>query len=313
MTELIARSIVLSLAWFAGMNVIASAVGAIVAMAVRKMDTIGRPRLLLTIRLFPSTASLLFVGAMFVPSHWVLEPHDTRETFGVVVFSLAGAGALLIARSVIRAISLAIASHRSQLKTRRQATDFPGVHEVEDLPGVSLAGIFNPQILVGPRVLAELSRPELDVAIAHEAAHRDELDNISRCCMICAPDLLSGSALANQLEEDWRAAAESRADARATQGDTARACHLASALIKVARLSAGWTGRLPAPSWSRLNDCALLEVRVRRLLDGVAAVIEPRPNRFRLALATVTVLFVAVPVLAEPIHRVTEALVAFLP
>jgi hypothetical protein len=313
MTELIARSIVLSLAWFAGVNAIASAIAALVALAVRKVDTIGRPRLLLSIRLFPSIASLLFVGAMFAPSHWALEPRDSKETFGVVLLCLAGAGALLVSRSVVRAISLGIVSRRSRFSIGRPAADFPGVHEVEDLPGVSLAGILHPQILVGPRVMAELSRPELDVAIAHEAAHRDELDNVSRWCMICAPDLLSGSAIADRLEEDWQAAAESRADARATRGDTARACHLASALIKVARLSAGWAGRLPAPSWSRLNDCALLELRVRRLVNGSAPLDEPRPNRFRLTAAALGVLLVAVPLLADPIHRATEALIAFLP
>ena len=313
MSELIARSIVLSLAWFAGVNVIASAFAALAAFAVRKVDTIGRPRLLLSIRLFPSVASVLFVGAMFAPSHWALEPRDTSETFGVVVLGLAGAGVLLIGRSVVRAISLAIVSQRSRFSLGRPAANFPGVHEVEDLPGISLAGLLNPQILIGPRVLAELSRPELDMAIAHELAHGDELDNISRWCMICAPDLLTGSAIASRLEEDWRAAAESRADARATAGDPARACHLASALIKVARLSAGWTGRLPAPSWSRLDDCALLELRVRRLVTDLAPLAEPRANGLRLTAIALGVLFVAVPLLAEPIHRATEAIVAFLP
>jgi hypothetical protein len=313
MTELIARSIVLSLAWFTGVNAIASAFAALAAIAVRKMDTIGRPRLLLSIRLFPSVVSLLFAGALFAPSHWALEPRDTKETFGVVVLGLAGAGVLLIGRSMGRGISLAIVSQRWRFSLGRQPANLPGVHEVDDLPGISLAGIINPQILIGPRVLAELSPPELDMAIAHELAHRDALDNISRWCMICAPDLLSGSAIARQLEEDWRAAAESRADAKATGGDTGRACHLASALIKVARLSAGWTGRLPAPSWSRLNDCALLELRVRRLVDGLEPLAEAGANRFRLAAIALGGLLVAAPLLAEPIHRATEAIVAFLP
>ena len=143
MTELVARSIVLSLAWFAGVNVMASAVAALAAIGVRKVDTIGRPRLLLAIRLFPSAVSLVFVGAMFMPSHLALEPRDTTETFGVVLLGLAGAGALVLGRSVLRAISLGFVSRRSQFSTRRQAVDFPGVHEVEDLPGVSLAGILN--------------------------------------------------------------------------------------------------------------------------------------------------------------------------
>ena len=86
------------------------------------------------------------------------------------------------------------------------------------MPGISLAGILNPRILIGPRIVAELSGPELDVAIAHEVAHLHAFDNFSRWCMLCAPDFLSGSAVAGRLEERWREAAECRADSRASGG-----------------------------------------------------------------------------------------------
>ncbi len=312
MIEMVASSIVLALAWFAGLNAIASALAAFAGLAIGRRDTTGRPRLLLTIRLFPSVASLLFVGVMFLPSQWALEPRDANETFGVVLFCLASAGALLLVRSLARAIGVAAISRRAGSGTRR-ATERAGVLEVEDLPGVSLTGILKPQILIGPQVVSELSVSELDVAIAHEVAHREALDNVARWFMLCAPDLLSGSAIARQLELSWHAAAESRADARAAKGDTTRAVHLASALIKVARLSAGWTGTIPAPSWSTLNDCSLLEVRVRRLVGGPAPAADPAASRFRLLAVGLGVLFIAIPLFAAPLHRLTEALVAILP
>src|SRR5580765_996459 len=113
MIEMVASSIVLALAWFAGLNAIASALAALAGLAIGRMDTTGRPRLLLTIRLFPSVGSLLFVGAMLLPSHWALEPRDANETFGAVLFCLAGAGALLLVRSVARAIGVAVVSRRA--------------------------------------------------------------------------------------------------------------------------------------------------------------------------------------------------------
>jgi hypothetical protein len=144
-------------------------------------------------------------------------------------------------------------------------------------------------------------------------AHRDALDNLSRWCMLCAPDLFGGSTIANRLERRWHEGAESCADARAIDGDAVRAFHLASALIKVARLSTGWTGRLPAPSWSTLHDSALLELRVHRLVNGQVPPAGPLPSRFLYIAVGLAGLGVSVPLLAGTIHRVTEALVAVLP
>ncbi len=313
MIEMVIRLIVLTLAWFAVSNAIVSGISALCALAVRRGETIARPRLLLTIRLLPATVSLLFAGAMFLPTHWMLEPRDAEETFGLMWYGLAAVGGFLIIRSGVRAVSIAIAGRRFRFSRRASSLGRTDVHEVADLPGVSLAGVLKPEILVGPRVVEELSPSELDVAIAHEVAHRDAFDNLSRWVMRCAPDLLSDSSIGNRLEQDWRAAAESRADARATRGDTARAVHLASALIKVARLSSGWTGKMPAPSWSTLHDSALLELRVRHLVNGVFPPAEPLPTVSRMLAVCIAGAFVTTPLLAGAIHHLTETLVAFLP
>ena len=313
MIEMVIRLIVLTLAWFAVSNAIVSGISALCALAVRRGETIARPRLLLTIRLLPATVSLLFAGAMFLPTHWMIEPRDAEETFGLMWYGLAAVGGFLIIRSGVRAVSIAIAGRRFRFSRRASSLGRTDVHEVADLPGVSLAGVLKPEILVGPRVVEELSPSELYVAIAHEVAHRDAFDNLSRWVMRCAPDLLSDSSIGNRLEQDWRAAAESRADARATRGDTARAVHLASALIKVARLSAIPTERVSIPSWSTLNDSELLEWRVHRLLSGVPPQAEPVLRVGTITTTVLVFLLIVTPALAESVHRLTEALVALLP
>ena len=313
MIELVIRSLVLTLAWFAAVNAIVSAISALLAVVVRRGETIARPRLLLTIRLLPATVSLLFAGSMFLPAQWMLEPRDADETFGLVWYGLAAVGGVLIFRSVVRAVSIAVAGRRFRFSKQAHSLGRTGVDEVYDLPGVSLAGVLKPRILVGSRVVQELSPSELDLAIAHEVAHRDSFDNLARWAMRCAPDLLSNSPIGNRLEQDWRAAAESSADARATRGETARAVHLASALIKVARLSSCWTGKMPAPSWSTLHDAALLELRVRHLVNGVIPPAEPLPALPRMLAVCFAGVLVAAPLLAEAIHHLTEALVTVLP
>jgi len=313
MTEMVARSIVLSLAWFAAVNAAASAISVLVSVVIRRTGPTRRPLLLVTVRLFPAVASLLFVGAMFVPSQWAFEPRDAEETFGLVWYALAMVGATLLAKSVVRAVSIARVSRQFRLNEQAGTLGRADVREVHDLPGVSLAGILRPRILVNSRVAEDLSAAELDVAIAHEVAHRDAFDNFTRWAFVCAPDLLGGSAIAKRLEQEWCDAAEFRADAGATHGDKARALHLASALIKVARLSAVWTGRSPDPFWSTLHNSALLELRVRQLVSGRVPPARPLPSPFLTIGVCLAGTIVAGPLLAETIHRLTEALVSLLP
>ncbi len=311
--DLFIRTAVLSLGWFATVNALGSVVSGALAFSIGRLDaTTTRPRLSLAIRLFPSALSLVFVIVMFLPSQWALEPREGTEILGLAWYVLAAIGGMLLLRSALHASAIARVS-RSIRSERPGAKGMANVEEVDNLPGISLAGVLRPRILIGPRVTAQLSRGELEVAIAHEIAHRDAFDNLARWCMLCAPDFLKGSAAGRRLERVWHGAAESRADARAINGDRNRAVHLASALLKVARLSAGWTRNLPAPSWSTLNDSDLLEWRVHRLLYGALPTAEPVTRRKARTGLFVISLLAAVPLLVEPVHRVTEALVAVLP
>jgi beta-lactamase regulating signal transducer with metallopeptidase domain len=190
------------------------------------------------------------------------------------------------------------------------------VLELGGLPGVSLAGIWRPRIVIGPDARMALTPEELDLAISHEVAHRRSRDNLKRFLMYAAPDMFGWTRVAQQLEDRWQAEAECEADADAVRGDGDRAAVLASALVKVARLATG-TGLHPvSPVWtsSAFHVPTLLELRVRRLLDGTLPPVAARRlgwSSVMLSMSVAAVLWLAG--FSDTLHTFTEALVTRLP
>jgi beta-lactamase regulating signal transducer with metallopeptidase domain len=304
------QTIVLGLAWFIIANAGASLFSWLLASTSMQPD---RTRRMVLIRLFPAGSSILFAGVIFLPTHLMLEPPDANESLGLLWYLLAACGTFLLGRSASRVVSLWRAGRELLRAGSRAAGGTAGVHEVEGISGVSLAGVFKPRILIGPDVGRALTPAELAVAIAHELAHRDACDNVTRASMLCAPDLFGGSRRAGRLEKAWHEAAESLADSRAVGGDRVRAVHLASALVKVARLSASAAAR-PQPAWSTLNDPSLLERRVRRLVSGALAPAMPYGHRVGATLIAAGGIFLAgIPLTGGSVHRLTEYLVQLLP
>lgn len=305
--------LVLALAWFAAVNACASILSWMLATGLSSPSQREKPRLLLAIRLFPAIVSIVFAGVLFVPSHWALEPRDANETLGLVWYGLASAGLLLLIRSTARALAIVRTGRQLRLGERPSTVSVAAVYEVDGLRGVSLAGVFRTRILIGPSVARQLSPAELEVAVAHELAHQHAFDNLARWSILCAPAFFGRCRAARRLEQDWHAAAESLADARAVRGDSVRAVHLASALVKVARLAAEGPADLLVPTWSTLNDPPLLERRVRRLVTGPVPVATRAHSRILLAITIGAALLIAIPTFAGPVHRLTETLVSLLP
>ena len=306
------------------------------ARAVRECSRRAAPAraMLLTTRLLPAVASSVFVLAVFLPAHWRFEPAETDESFGLVLGGLAAIGlSLALAQCVACRSGACLPATASPLWRgvrglwSRAMRD--GAFELGGLPGVSLAGIWRPRILIGSEALSALTPAELDVAISHEVAHRRSQDNLKRFLMFCAPDLFGWTRVARQLEERWQAEAECEADARAVRGDGQRAVVLASALVKVARL--GCAGTLhPVSPWGRQERSrgpprGAVE-RVSRADAARDARAAPRvwfgaclqSSRARLAWSTATV---SLGILAGlwlldfsyTLHLVTEAMVTLLP
>lgn len=311
-------TLVLGLAWLAAVNIAASLAASCAAPLVLRTRAGRRVEVLLALRLFPAAASLFFAGAVFIPAHWRLEPSNAEETFGLVLYALAALGVASLLRSAARLVAVARAGWRLRACRRLQSVDPAlGVYAVQGLGGVSLAGVFRTKILVGAPVLRALTDAELDVALAHERAHRTALDNVKRFAMFCAPDLFGGGSASRAVEARWRATAEWAADARAVDGDVARAVQLASALVKVSRIASAPSPFVTSPAWSTLHDAPLLEMRVRRLVAGDALVAAPPPRRRAsgASLATIAgaVLLLAGAQASPSVHHLTELLVRLLP
>ncbi|OFW04648.1 MAG: hypothetical protein A3H96_09685 [Acidobacteria bacterium RIFCSPLOWO2_02_FULL_67_36] len=316
MIRMLATAVLLALAWYAALNVAASMLAWIAARAILPTRNADRPATLLAIRMLPSALSIFFVVALFVPAHWRFEPRDARDPIGLLLKLMAALGAALLLRCVMRAVAVSKAEWRLHAWfTAAGQKRGPSVRVVEGLPGLTLAGLVRPLILVGSAARRQLTPAELDVALAHERAHKRAFDNIKRVLMFSAPDVFGLTRAGRQIEARWRESAELVADARAVHGDRARAVHLASALVKVARLEpAASHPRVGSPVWSTLHEGALLELRVRRLLEG--APVEPREGRWSPAVAAAIALGGAAicgPIGAYGVHQATELLVRFLP
>jgi Zn-dependent protease with chaperone function len=334
--RLIFSSALLGLAWFAAVNAAASIVAWMLGAWMLGRFGTGRPRrvgatVALTVRLLPAVAASVFVLAVFMPAHWRFEPADTDESFGLVLGGLAAIGLWLVVGGARRACRAIVADRRFTGLARRAGQrgvggEQAGAFELAALPGISLAGIWRPHILVGSQARAALTPAELDVAISHEIAHRRSQDNLKRFLLFCAPDLFGWTRVARRLEEQWQAEAECDADAYAAMGDGQRAVVLASALVKVARLgcagtlhpispsgTSAWTG--PWTMWSAFHVPTLLEMRVRRLVAGSAV---PRAAAGRWAWYG-AILVVGLPAglwllnFSHTLHLVTEAMVTHLP
>lgn len=313
--RLFLTSIVLGLAWFAAANVMSSAAAWIASRRVVRSRWALSANGLLCLRLLPATVATALVATVFVPAHLFYEPAASDESFGVVLFALAMIGLALLIRAGSR-LSQVVSSAR-QLDRWRMVplgSNAGEAFEARGFPGVSLAGVLRPRILVGSDVRALLTPDELDVAVAHERAHRCSFDNLKRCAMFCAPDVFGWTAAAKTIEAEWRARAEGQADLTAVAGDRARAMHLASALVKVARLLGRPSYAVPTPVWSTFHEPSLLETRVRRLVADEPA----GPSTSRLSHQVVVTLAgsagaVWVSDAFYGIHRATETLIALLP
>jgi hypothetical protein len=315
--RLILSSVLLGLAWFAAVNAAASLVAWVSGrFLLRRREPLGAG-LALGVRLFPAAVSSVFVLAVFLPAHWRLEPAESDESFGIVLGAVAAMGLYLASRALWRAARSGLAGHRFAVLLRRAGIPADGdVFELGGLPGVSLAGIWRPRIVIGPGARAALTPAELDLAVAHEVAHRRSRDNFKRFLVHTAPDVFGWTTVARQVEDRWQAEAECEADADAVGGDGDRAVVLASALVKVARLASIADLQTVPPAWtsSAFHVPTLLELRVRRLLAGS---LQPAgARRLGWSSAVVSASLAAglwLGGFSDTLHSVTETLVTLLP
>jgi beta-lactamase regulating signal transducer with metallopeptidase domain len=174
-------------------------------------------------------------------------------------------------------------------------------------PIVAVVGGWRPTIVASANVFLSCSDEEFCQVVAHEAAHVSAYDNFKLFLLVLCPDALAWLPAGAALAARWRAAAEREADERAAGGNRRKRLALASALIKVARLSI--CASQPLPSLSMPIAVDDVEGRVRGLL---APSLPARRSKLLWGLAAA--LWV-VPVIGMPlyglVHQWIEALVAF--
>ncbi|MFL6415911.1 MAG: M56 family metallopeptidase [Bryobacteraceae bacterium] len=253
-------------------------------------------RFLFCLRLFPLFFSGLLVLALLGPSYLMFEPQAPTETMGVICLLTATLGAVLFASGILRGIRAVI---RSARYLKRQ--------EESGAPMILVAGFFRPRIIVSPAVRNSLTDEELAAALRHEEAHARARDNLKRLLVVLCPSTFPFLRRFGALEAGWRRSAEWAADDAAIQNSTRHAVALASALIRVGRMNAGFA---PVPLATSLFDGpADLRARVERLIEGPRTYGQLRSGSilYLLALIFLTLMSLS-PELLPASHRFLEVL-----
>jgi Peptidase family M48 len=314
----------LGFTWFLVLNVALSLLVALLARGVVvrlvSLEPALRARLLLTLRLLPAAASTLFVAGVFLPSFVRLEPRNFDEAFGVTTTTFAAVSCVLLVGALWRGVSALVNAARNTRSWLRHAkpvdleqAPVPAFCLDARTPAMTLVGVIRPKLLVTRPLLELLSDEELAAAIEHETGHHGSCDNLKRLAMRATPDALSMLPVCRRLEHEWALAAEQAADAHAAR-DQARGLALASALLKVARLTphASASPALVSP----LVGGDAIAWRVSKLVEA-----RPKSRWSMLARAAATGTAVAALAavaasygpLLETVHDISEIVVRVLP
>ena len=318
----------LTLACFLIVNLAASI--AVAGIATRP-PRIASPVFWFALRLLPAAVATSFAVIVFVPSYWRYEPRESVEGFAVTLTACALGALAIVASGAARGVSAwwrarrrtmlwMRTSHRADLRVAGAASStLPPAFIVDaDQAVMALVGVLRPRLLVTRGLIDALTEDELAASVAHELGHSRAWDNLKRLLMRAAPDLLAPTAAARAIERRWASAAEHAADRMCGHADAAARCALASALVKVARLTP--PEPLVAEPISTLVGGGEIASRVRLLLDDDrAASPDRRRRRLRwigvaaIAATAAASLAVAYAPLLHTVHEATEVVVHSLP
>jgi Peptidase family M48 len=320
-TDFLAHGVTLTLAWFVAVNIGACAAAALLATMVPRIRGSRTPLFWMILRLAPAGLAGLFALALFVPSYVRYEPREGVEGFDVTLTLTAIAGAAILATAVVRGLAAWLGARRRVRVWMQHAqpiavggTSLPAFAIDAEQPMIALVGVLRPALLVTRGLIAVLTAAELEAAVAHELGHQRAFDNLKRLLMRAAPDVLTYLPSARLIERRWAAAAEHAADRIGGPNAAAARCALASALVKVARLTPATIAH--AEPISTLISGGEIASRVQTLLsDDAGAAPAARAWTSRAVLASGAGLAAALayaPVL-RAVHDITEVLVHSLP
>jgi hypothetical protein len=267
---------------------------------------------LLAMRLLPTGGAALLTLTVVLPAFLIYEPAHELEEVGPFLVALVLLALVTAGAGIVRGWRACLAGRTLLRNCGPPNRWFMGDGQKVDLidipePIVAVVGGWRPRIFAAKHVLGACSQEEFREVLAHEAAHVSSRDNLKLFLLVVSPDALAWLPCGATLTASWRAAAEFEADEHATGSNPRKRVALASALIKVARLSTGTKSPLPVLSMPVALDG--VEARVRQLLS-------PSPNTARTTtIKSLIACASLVPVIAVPlyglVHLFIEALVAF--
>ena len=275
------------------------------------MARMVRADAILGVRLVPDVGSALLALTIVLPAFLRDEPPHAHDRPGALLIVSATLAVLALVDGLRRGWRAWRAARQwvaaeAPLERSAAAPAEVSVINVSE-PVVALVGGWRQRIVAARCVEAACDSEEFRQVIAHEAAHRDARDNLKLLAVLSMPDVLAWLPAGRALTAQWRAATELEADERASGTDARKRVALASALIKVARLT---VERGRPPRTARLSGrFGGLEHRIRRLLAPSPGGTRAFPGR-RIASSALLVPLLAMPLYAL-VHRVIEVLVAF--
>jgi len=230
---------------------------------LRPQSACQAARELFVLRLLPFALASIFTLVFTLPSFLLLEPRASNEPVGTIPLALGFCCVLVVAAGILKAMVAQRTTSRALMKWLDGSTvmdpdsPVPVFRTGKDAPGLAVAGVRDPKVLVSEAAIAALTPPELRTALRHELAHVRSHDNLKK--LLFRLSAFPGMA---PLERAWSEEAELAADDSAV-ASIDDALDLAAALIKVSRLGAAQP--CPELATGLLHSSTALPLRVQRL------------------------------------------------
>lgn len=228
---------------------------------------------LFTLRIAPSVLTLILAALFVVPAFLRFEPRTTGEPVPLSLALLAAIALTVLVGAFSRSATALLQSNRVMRSWMKGAVEQPstlnGVRVYRcklDFPVIAVLGVWRTRIFVSDGLYAVLTTEELEAALRHEIVHVNSRDTLKKLLLHAAPKIFPAIDVLGSIRESWARVCELSADEQAVCHGEHSTHSLASALVKVARVSHPM--EMPTLSAALTNDPEnFLGYRVERLLQ----------------------------------------------
>lgn len=285
--------------------------------------SLTRARMLFVLNVAPFAGAFL-AAALLLVSFLLYEPYRTKESVGWLIGVFAFLGLIGVLRATVRMMTLRRATRVLISSWEQNATSVEvkgwsrSAYRLDHpFPLIAVVGVLQPRLFIAAKVLDHLDPAELAAAIAHERGHVMAADNLKRIMIDFCAAMSWWMPGVKQLRSRWADSAELAADEFAAIGDQAQPLNLASALVKLARLTpAGTRPAMPAGAFLVEATGDILARRVSWLIAVNADKLDSGYKRWRtsliLAAAGSMVFVVALVLIKYELFAATHQMIEFV-